>query len=248
MNRSFLNQLLEQASDMFRPGGRFAYHYARGKLGSDPIFRELLRQGVLSPGGHLLDLGCGQGSLFAWLLVARRQYEQGAWPADWPAPPLFDQMRGVELMPRDVQRAAAAFAQSNAQVRVEQGDMNTTDFGHADVVTILDALHYFDHDRQQEVLRRIHAALPVGGLFLTRIGDAGAGLPFRMSIWVDHVATFVRGHRLPRLYCRPLADWVGLLEATGFAVTHEPMSEGKPFANVMLVCRKRDGASPTLPH
>jgi len=248
MNRSFLNQLLNQAADMFRPSGRFAYHYARGKLGTDPIFRELLRRGLLSPGGRLLDLGCGQGSLFAWLLAARRLHEQGAWPADWPAPPVFQQLRGVELMPRDVQRAAAAFAHVSTLALVEQGDMNTTDFGRTDAVTILDALHYFDHDRQRQVLQRIHSALPMGGLFLTRIGDAGAGLPFRMSIWVDHVATFGRGHRLPRLYCRPLTDWVGLLEETGFSVECVPMSEGKPFANVMLVCRKRGKASPTLPH
>lgn len=238
MSQAVLKPLLNEATEGFRSGGPFAYHYARGKLGTDPIFREILRQGLLPAGGRLLDLGCGQGSLFAWLLAARRLHEQGQWPAEWPAPPRFHRMRGVELMQRDVDRAALTFGRDHPVVRVEQGDMNAVDFGQVDVVTILDALHYFDHAQQNDVLRRIHAALPDGGLFLTRIGDASAGLPFHISNWVDHVVTFVRGHRLPQLYCRTLADWTTLLTEVGFNVRSAPMSEGKPFANVMLVCRK----------
>lgn len=47
----------------------------------------------------------------------------------------------------------------------------------------------------------------------------------------------MRGHRLPQLYCRPLSEWVALLSRLGFTVRTLPMSEGKPFANVMLICR-----------
>jgi cyclopropane fatty-acyl-phospholipid synthase-like methyltransferase len=239
MSQAILKPLLNEATEGFRSGGPFAYHYARGKLGTDPIFREMLRQGLLPAGGRLLDLGCGQGSLFAWLLAARRLHEQGRWSADWPVPPRFLSMRGVELMQNDVDRAAQTFGRDHPVVRVEQGDMNQVEFGQVDVVTILDALHYFDHTQQTQVLQRIHAALPDGGLFLTRIGDASAGLPFHISNWVDHVVTFARGHRLPQLYCRSLADWSALLTEVGFTVRSAPMSEGKPFANVMLVCRKR---------
>lgn len=237
MTRDFLSTLLDEASQPFRSAGRFAHHYARGKLGGDPIFRELLRRGLLPAQGSILDLGCGQGSLFAWLLAARHLYEQGRYPADWAPPPLPRHLRGVELMQKDVDRAAQAFGTDHPVVRVEQGDMNHTDFGHPDAITILDALHYFDHDQQAVVLRRIHDALPPGGLFLTRIGDASAGLPFHISNWVDHVATFGRGHRLPRLYCRSLTDWKALLGGIGFDVESDNMSEGRPFANVMLVCR-----------
>jgi cyclopropane fatty-acyl-phospholipid synthase-like methyltransferase len=148
-------------------------------------------------------------------------------------------LRGIELMQNDVDRAAETFGVDHPVVKVEQGDMNHADFGQVDVVTILDALHYFDHANQKKVLQRIHAALPHGGLFLTRIGDASAGLPFHISNWVDHVVTFARGHRLPTLYCRPLAEWKALLSEVGFDVESDPMSEGKPFANVMLLCRAR---------
>lgn len=237
MTQRFLHTLLDDASRPFRAGGRFAYHYARGKLASDCIFRELLRRGVFPAAGRYLDLGCGQGSLFSWLLAARRRYEQGDWPSDWAPPPQTLQLRGIELMPKDVARAAAAFGADHPLVRIEQGDMTTADFGRADVVTILDALHYFEHARQAEVLRRIRAALPPGGLFLTRVGDAAAGLPYHLCNWVDHAVTFIRGHRLPRLYCRSLGEWVGLLKELGFRVETLAMNQGKPFANVMLVCR-----------
>jgi SAM-dependent methyltransferase len=237
MTHAFLRSLLDEASRPFRSAGHFAYHYARGKLSSDCIFRELLRRGIFPAQGRYLDLGCGQGSLFAWLLAADKLHGQGNWPADWAPAPKPLALRGVELMQKDVDRAARAFGRDHPLVRIEQGDMNKADFGQADVVTILDALHYFEHNLQKDVFRRIRAALPPGGLFLTRVGDASAGLPYHICNWVDHAVTFVRGHRLPRLYGRPLAEWVAVIESFGFRVETLPMNEGKPFANVMLVCR-----------
>lgn len=237
MTRPFLNRLVDEASQTFHPSGRFAYHYARGKLGYDTVFHELLRRGLLSGGGQVLDLGCGQGSLFAWLLAARRLHDQGHWPDGWAPPPQPQQLRGVELMQKDVDRAALAFGPQHPVVRVEQGDMNAVDFGQADAVVVLDALHYFSHGQQREVLSRIRQALPPGGVFLTRIGDAGAGLPHRICNGVDRLVTYVRGHRLPTLYCRTLADWIAEIQRLGFVVESEPMNGRKPFANVMLVCR-----------
>jgi SAM-dependent methyltransferase len=232
--------LCEAASAYFRPAGPFAYHYARGKLGGDAVFTDLLLQGMLPATARWLDLGCGQGSLFAWLLAAHDWHAQGRWPEHLPPPPRPVQLRGVELMRRDVERAAKAFGAGHPIVRVEQGDMNQVDFGACDVVTVLDALHYFDHARQRQVLQRIRSALAPGGLFITRVGDAGAGLPFRLSQWVDRAVTWGRGHRLPPLYCRSLPEWRTLLEDVGFDVRGQPMNGTLPFANVLLVCRVRD--------
>ena len=238
----FLPALLDAASRPFRRGGHFAYHYARGKLSSDCIFRELLRRGLFAGHHRFLDLGCGQGSLFAWLLAAEQLHTAGNWPTDWPAPPRPESLRGFELMQKDVDRAARAFGHDHPVVAIRQGDMCKVDYGQADVVTILDALHYVDHMRQKDVLKRIRAALPAGGIFLTRVGDAGAGLPYHLCNWLDHAVTFARGHRLPTLYGRRLAEWVDILHNLGFVVDTVPMSAGKPFANIMLVCRVPDAA------
>jgi cyclopropane fatty-acyl-phospholipid synthase-like methyltransferase len=237
MIQKFSEKLLDESTKVFFQSGRFSYHFSRGKLKGDPIFREILRRGLLTRGGRLLDLGCGQASLFAWLLASRRLFEQGYWPDDWPEAPLFEHLRGVELMQNDVTRAHLAFGSDHPVVKVERADMKDVDFGCVDVVTILDALHYFEFEQQVQVLKRIHQALPAGGLFLTRIGDADAGFPFLISKWVDTVVTFARGHRLPSLYCRSLSDWKQILTSIGFDVESDRMSEGKPFANVMLVCR-----------
>ncbi len=237
MTDEFLGRLVDRASQPYRAAGRFGHHFARGKLGHDCIFRELLRRGVFPPAARFLDLGCGQAVFASWLLAARELFEAGDWPRDWPAPPAVLSLRGHELMAADIARGRAALAGREPQVVIRQGDIRRIDFGEADVVTILDVLHYIDHAGQEDVLRRARAALPKDGLLVTRIGDAAAGLPFRLCDWVDRAVTFARGHRLPTLWCRTLADWVALLEATGFRVETAPMSEGTPFANVMLIAR-----------
>jgi SAM-dependent methyltransferase len=137
-------------------------------------------------------------------------------------------------MPRDVERARAALG-TGASFSV--GDMCRADFGRADAVVVLDVLHYVDFEAQNEVLKRIRAALAPGGVLVLRVGDAAGGWPFRFSVWVDHVVTFVRGHRNSRLYCRSLEDWKAALARLGFTVQSLPMNEGTPFANILLVAQ-----------
>ncbi len=115
--------------------------------------------------------------------------------------------------------------------------MCTTDLGRPDVVTVLDALHYVSHDLQETLLQRIHAALAPGGVFVTRVGDASGGWRYRLANGIDHTVSALRGYRGARLYGRALSEWRNLLEGIGFEVQAAPMSEGQPFANVMLVCR-----------
>jgi cyclopropane fatty-acyl-phospholipid synthase-like methyltransferase len=135
-------------------------------------------------------------------------------------------------MRRDVTRAQRALG---ADARVELGDIRDTDFGTADAVVILDVMHYLPHDAQRDVLKRVRAALPAGGLLLLRIGDAGSGMRYRYSQWVDKVVMLLRGHTWMTLHCRNLAEWQALLRDCAFHSEALPMSEGTPFANVLLV-------------
>jgi SAM-dependent methyltransferase len=234
----FLPRLLDAASQPYQRAGRFAWHFARGKLGGDPAFRQILERGLIPDGARVLDLGCGQGLLASWLSSAQRLHDGGQWPAGWPAAPRVAALRGIELMPRDVERARDALSRAaDSRAEFVQGDIRDTPFGAADVVVILDVLHYLDLAAQDQVLRRCRDALAPRGLLLLRIGDAAAGLPFRISNWVDHLVTFSRGHRLARFTCRSLAQWTAALTALGFRVEPLPMSAGTPFANIMLVAR-----------
>lgn len=236
--KSFQRKLLRAAAAPFWRVSFFAYFFARGKLKGDPIFRDVLERGLVPDGARLLDLGCGQGVLAAWLLGARALFEAGGWTSAWPEPPRLRSIFGVELMPRDVARARRALGD---RVRFEVGDIRTVALDEADVVAIFDVLHYIDYDAQEAVLRRVRAALVPGGRLVTRFGDAAGGLRFFLCNLVDHCVAFTRGHRLPRLYCRPLAEWTALLERLGFRVETLPMNGDLPFANVMVVADRVDG-------
>lgn len=234
----FIAALVECAAAPYRLSGRFAWHFARGKLGRDPVFAGLLRHGLIPDQARILDIGCGQGLLASWLLSAKDMYERRndaiAWPEEWPPAPATRSIHGIELVARDVERARYALGVS-ASFAV--GDIRTAPFGDVDAVVILDVLHYVDFAAQDDILRRVRAALAPEGTLILRIGDAAAGWPFTVSIWVDHVVTFVRGHRNSRFYCRSVGNWKKALTMLGFAVETLPMNEGTPFGNILLVAR-----------
>jgi SAM-dependent methyltransferase len=218
----------------FRAAGRFAWHFARGKLGHDPVFRSLLERGDVPPRARVLDIGCGQGLLASLLAAIDAAHARGAWPASWPSAPVGTRYTGIELMPRDVARAQAALGRLPTAPRFVRGDMCSAALPASDVVVILDVLHYVDHGAQQAVLERVRDALRPNGRLLLRVGDASSRCGFVISQWVDRVVTLVRGHRMPPTWGRPLSEWIALLQALGFSVLPVPMSQGTPFANVLL--------------
>jgi SAM-dependent methyltransferase len=230
------SELLKAASQPYRRAGLFAYHFARGKLRGDPVYRAILALGLLQGCSRVLDLGCGQGLLTSWLRAAEYCFERGAWPASWPAAPRSISTCGIELMPRDVERARQALGNST---QVLHGDIRTAAFDSADAVVILDVLHYIAADSQQQVLRRVREALPADGLLLLRVGNAQGGLRFHYGQWIDRIIMLARGHGWVRTHCRSVSQWQQLLSECGFHSAVVPMSEGTPFANFLLVARAR---------
>lgn len=232
MNR----ELLQAASRPYRRAGLFAYHFARGKLRGDPVYGAILALGLLQGRSRVLDLGCGQGLLTSWLRAAEYCFERGAWPQSWPAAPKSISICGIELMPRDVERARAALGPTT---EVLHGDIRTAAFDSADAVVMLDVLHYIAAPSQQQVLRRVRDALPPDGLLLLRVGNAAGGLRFRYGQWIDRIIMLARGHGWVQTHCRSVSQWQALLHECGFSSAILPMSEGTPFANFLLVARAR---------
>lgn len=224
--------LLDAASKPYRLAGRFAYHFARGKLRTDPVYRAILEFGLLLGRARVLDLGCGQGLLAAWLQAAESCYARGSWPWGWPPAPLALSTRGIELKARDVRRARRALGSAS---EISQADIRCAAFGTADAVVILDVLHYMAPPAQLEVLHRVRAALPPHGLLLLRVGDAGAGLRFRLGFWTDTLMLLLRGQARVTQHCRSVAQWRLVLQECGFDSVARPMSQGTLFANVLLI-------------
>lgn len=241
-------RLLGRAAAPYRGAGHFAWHFARGKLGMDPVFRHLLGHGLLRPGARVVDIGCGQGLLASLLRACGEAARQGDWPPGWPAAPAGARVTGIELMPRDVARARAALGAAAADATFVCGDMREAPLPPCDAVVILDVLHYVPVADQDRLLARVRDALAPGGVLLLRVGDAGARRGFAVSQWVDRVVTRVRGHAVPPTWGRPLAAWIASLQALGYAVEPRPMSRGTPFANVLLVARRGAGPGPASGH
>ena len=224
--------LLDSASAPYKRSGRFAWHFARGKLRWDPVFSHLVAEGLITPGARVLDIGCGQGLLASLVRAAGNAAEAGRWPSEWAAAPTGARVTGIELMPRDIARARDALGDSADFVCA---DMRSAAFPEVDAVVILDVLHYVPIDAQDAILARVHTALCSGGRLVLRVGDAASRSRFTSSQWVDRVVTFVRGHRVQPRYGRTLAEWTARLAELGFAVASRPMHAGTPFANTLLV-------------
>ena len=239
-------QLHEAATAPYKKAGNFAWHFARGKLGRDPVFRGLIERGLIGERRRrVVDIGCGQG-LFASLLsaMAGMQAQPGRWPAGWTGTPAAAEYTGIELMPKDVARAEASIGDLEPSPRFICEDMCKAAMPDCDLVVILDVLHYVDHAAQEGVLRRVHGALQPGGRLLLRVGDAASRRGFAISQWVDRTVTRIRGHRVSPTWGRTLSEWTALLQGLGFSpVQSIPMSAGTPFANVLLVADRAKESS-----
>jgi SAM-dependent methyltransferase len=227
--------LLDAASRPYLKRGRFAWGFARGKLGRDPVFRHLLAHGLIAPRARVLDIGCGQGLLASLLRAGHGLSQQGRWPNDWAAAPDAVRVTGIELAPGDVDCARASLGSDG--VEFVCGDMRSTPFPEADVAVLLDVLHYVGLADQNAVLAKVRRALSPGGVLLLRVADATFSRRFAFSRWVDAAVMLVRHRRVLPQSGRVLPEWIAQLESLGFEVRSQPMSQGTPFANVLLVAR-----------
>ena len=230
MTREFFRRLAHEAAERYPARDRFARGFARGKLSGDPAFRYLLEQGLVPPGARVLDLGAGQGVLAALLAAVDAHAD---WPPGWPAAPRGTSIRGIEIARRDVERARAAAT----GMKIVHGDIRTAPFGEADVCVLLDVLHYLDREAQDQVLARVRSALQRGGVLILRVADPAMGIRFHVTHAADRLGMALRGHFFARYSYRPLGAWREALAALGFEVETAPMSEGTPFANVLVVAR-----------
>jgi SAM-dependent methyltransferase len=224
---------------------RWAWHWARGKLSRDPVFRGLLERGDLPAHARVVDIGCGQGLVGSLLHACAQAAAHGAWPANWPTAPSATAYHGVELMPQDavrgnaaLKRLAGAGSQTRFEAHIECMDMRHAQLPACDVVVILDVLHYVDYAAQDALLRRVRDALLQGSArrLLLRVGDAEHTRGIAITKVVDWIVTTARGHSVPPTWVRSLDEWTTALQALGFgAVQRVPMSQGTPFANVLLI-------------
>lgn len=242
MTPALRRRLAGETAASYRPAGRFARYFALGKLLGDPVFPMILERGLIPDGARLLDPGCGQGLLGAWLLAARRIYQQGGWPACLPEPPVLRHYQGIERRPAEALRARRALGADAAAITT--GDLLSVRWPEADVIVLLDVLHYLNPEAQSRVLRRARESLPPRGRLLLRVGDAAGGWRHRWSEGVDRAVAGLRGDGWERLHGRAAEDWVNLLDALGFGLEALPLRQGFSFSNRCYLAWPRFTAAP----
>ena len=219
----------------------------------------LLQRGLIADGMRVVDLGCGQGLLAAWLFAARAAWDRRDWPAAWPSPPRLVSFHGIDRSRADIARAHAALGNAAS---FTCGDLrDATPLLVCDIVVMLDVLHYLEPAVQDAVLGRVRDALVPEGLLILRVGDAASPLRSRLANLVDLTVCALRGNPLPRLYRRPLLAWHVKLNDLGFVVEVVPMPGASledpkhvshasrhpsRFANVLLAARLRAAPSARL--
>lgn len=226
-----IGALIDAASKPYLAAGRYAYHFARGKLRHDPVFMALLRSGRIPDRARVLDLGCGQAILASLMLAAHTRFEAGLWPAGWVAPPSALELHGIESGRRAAQRAHITLSD---RATILTADLRDAPLPEADVVLLIDVLHYLETGAQVSLLERVAQSLCGGGLLILRVADISAGWRFHVGNAADHFGSLLTARAMPKHCHRPIDDWLHLLDTLGFEPSVEPNAAGKSFANVLV--------------
>jgi uncharacterized protein (DUF2062 family) len=233
-------RLVREASDRYLGTSMTAWEFARGKLRNDPVYRAVLSARWLPESGRLLDVGCGQGLLLALVAEAKAWAAHGLWPDGWTPAPASLVLAGIEQRSRMAELARHAL-ENDADIVT--GDARTSDFGTADVIVMFDVLHLIDEHAQRQIVVRAAASLVPGGRLLVREADKSAGWRFRMVKLGNRLTALMQGRWRRRLFFRTAEGWQRLFEESGLTPTVQPMGEGTPFANVLIVATKAPAAT-----
>jgi uncharacterized protein (DUF2062 family)/trans-aconitate methyltransferase len=229
------SELLEAAIDRYLASGIFAWEFANGKIKNDPVYVEVLRQGLLPAEGELLDLGCGRGFMLAVLASARELSAKGRWPPGWPPAPARLVLHGIDVRPRIVRSAREALG-SDAQI--EEADVRGVGVRRSDAVLLFDVLQMLPRDAQDALIAHVAGALEPGGILIVREADRAGGWRFRIISLANWLKGVFEGTLLRRFHFRSVAEWTQALEACGFSVRSFSLREHTALANVLIEARK----------
>ena len=212
------------------PAQRTRFHYVRVKLISDPVARLIADIAGDAPGvlGEVLDVGTGRGQL-PILLVELGRATRGR-GVDWD-----------EAKIDDAKLAAAAAPRIDAEFT--QGDARTAPFDAADTVLLIDLLHYFTIEEQDDIVRRAAKAVRPGGRIVVREADTERGWRSKMTLLEERLFTALRFNRGERVRFRPTREIAEMLEADGIRCEIRPAWGKTPFSNVILIGERPGGAA-----
>jgi uncharacterized protein DUF2062/methyltransferase family protein len=211
--------LADRVAKRFSMGRPSAFYYARGKMLSDPVAKRVWELSTEEPLGEVVDIGSGRGQIGVLLLESGGAAKVSGF--DWDGAKVLDATRAAEGL-------AASF---------EEGDIRTHEVPPCDTALLVDVLHYLTDEEQDALLLR--AARAATRRVVVRDIDPDRGWRSTMTRAQEALTTSERWNRGQRVHIRPIACIVRALEGEGFDVTVEPCWGATPFANVLVVGRRR---------
>jgi SAM-dependent methyltransferase len=237
---AFLAELMRQTSDRYLHTSLTAWEVARARLRTDSVYRMAACAGLLCSGRVLVDIGCRQGLMLAFLIDSRRAFRAGTWPAGAAAPPEFERMVGVEVRPRFVHLARQALG---SEAEIVQADATAFSPEPCHTVLMLDVLHTMSAEQQERLLAAMVSALDPGGVVLVREANADAGWRVGMMRAINRLGALALGRWRRRLHFRTMAQWLVCFDRLGFEAEVVPTENRTPLGSVLFRLTVRRGAS-----
>jgi uncharacterized protein (DUF2062 family) len=226
----FFDRLARRAADRYLDTSIAAWEFARAKLRTDPVYREVLFGNFLPSGGRLLDIGCGQGLMLGLLAEAERASREGTVPVECCLP-RFSRMLGIELRE---DRARLARTALGPEAEIVESDARTGLPPQCRAVLLFDVLHMMSEAEQEAILSAAVEALEPGGVILVREVDAAAGWAFELVRAGNRLMALASGAWRQRLRFRTLSQWRECFSRHGLDVEVRPAGRGTPFANYLF--------------
>jgi dolichyl-phosphate beta-glucosyltransferase len=187
-------------------------------------YREMAKE--LPRKGAILDLGCGHG-LFSM------------------AAALASPSRKVTAIDHDEKRIDSARLAGDGISNLDFSIGNfTTPFGSGASryagIAMIDVMHYFDREFQQETAARAYKALERGGKLIVREVDPEAGAISKWNRLYEKLATktgFTKSSNETQHAFRSRKDWERLFTEAGFQVRSKRCSSPL-FADILFTCER----------
>ncbi len=201
---------------LYRYQGKFVEQFVLWKMKMDPMFPAL--DALVPRQGFILDLGCGYGVVTHWLAA-------------------YTDTRtflGIDYDEEKI-RVAQRSAHEHRRIRFEAGDILNRELPACDAVLLLDVLHYWQPEKQQEILNRVRQTLRPGGRLILRDAARAESDGHRHIDFWERIATRV-GHNktVEGLHFLTLEELEGMLKAAGF-VRWEIKREAGRGSNLLLL-------------
>lgn len=211
-NRGDKKNLNHRIHSRFRSLEAYPRMFARFKLRFDPMFNDLPRMLAQKEDiKTIIDIGCGYGVPACWFL---ERFEQAT-------------VFGIDPDPERVRVAAIATGTRGTITRGWAPEMPPVSGDPAEVVLLLDMLHYLDEQTVRSVFTGSFAALAPGGILVTRFVIRPTGRP--SWFWkIEDTRIKISGQRP---WYHSAERMAGLMAEVGFVVIVNEVST----ANAELV-------------